>query len=252
MLEKPLRLLEEIFPSSAADVSPSKWNKNLPTICEQLAHVGEELFGITMLSLPKRLSSDSKQELLTNRIPMIQVCKLRLRPQTNYYQSTKQPIPSPENPSGPDATGIELSLSFCRGYAARGVVRLPWFSIEFSVWGGRERAAFMELLRDHRRSVEKLLLVSGLDFATSCVFENLDKYRGFDVFKKLELYFRNAEDPENTFTLGKSFGPKTGTSDLVTTMLIQMALYDSCFGYCRSKKDKDRILDFRALGGHEI
>ncbi|MCS6290302.1 MAG: hypothetical protein H8K10_15205 [Nitrospira sp.] len=252
MLEKPLRLLEAIFPSSAADVSPDTWNTNLPTICEQLAHVGGELLGIAKLSLPKRLFSESKQELIANRTPMIQVCKLRLCPQTNYYQSTRQPIPSPENHSGPEATGIELNLSFCRGYAARGVVRLPWFSIQFSVWGSRERAAFMELLRDHRRSVEKLLLAPGLDFTTSCVFENVNKYEGSGVFKKLELYFRNAEDPENTFTLGKSFGPKTGTSDLVTTLLPLMALYDLCFGYCRSKKDKDRILDFGALMRHEI
>ena len=110
----------------------------------------------------------------------------------------------------------------------------------------------MELLRDHRRSVEKLISIPGLDFTTPCVFDNVDKYRGSDVFKKLDLYFRNAEDPVSSFHLGKSFGPATVTSDLVTTLLRLMVLYDSCYGYCRSKKDKDRILDFVALMRHEI
>lgn len=70
-------------------------------------------------------------------------------------------IPAPDNPNGPHAKGISVELKLLRGDdVGKGTqpIRPARLSIVFHVWGERERAAFVALLNDHRRSIERLLL----------------------------------------------------------------------------------------------
>lgn len=220
--------------------------------CNELSQVAEELFGVARFSVPSRVFSEAKREIVVTTMPGIVVSEYRLRPQSSYYAKTAQPVPSPENPNGAHATGIELALSLCRGYLVQQTVCHPCLSIEFSVWGHRERACFGEFFKDHRRLVEKLFAVPKLEFHTACVFDNLDHFRGSGAYKQLDLYYQNENDPEGNFTLERNFGIGTTVAELVGTLLPLVALYDAVYGYCRPKKDKDRILDFISLIHHKI
>jgi hypothetical protein len=252
MLERPLRLIEEAFPSSNSETEEETWNSKLPLFCDELSYVAEVLLGIAKLSVPGRVFTESKHEIIVSKKPTIVVAAYRLRPQSVYYQKTGQQVPSPENPNGLHATGIELGFLLCRGYSATQAVHLPWLSIQFAVWGQRERACFHDLFLDHRRLVERLVAAPRVDFNTACVFENVDHCRGSGAFKRLDLYFQNKNDPENNFTLTREFGVKATGFELISTLLPLMALYDASYGYCRLKKDKDRIFDFLSLLRHEI
>lgn len=252
MLERPLRLVDEVFPASGPPVTREVWSASLPRFCEELSLIAEELFSVVKLSVPNRLLAESKQEIVVSRNPVIVVSEYRLRPESSYYAKTGRPVPLPENPEGPHATGIELNLSLCRGYPARKVVRLPWLSIEFSVWGQHERSCFHELFVEHRRLVERLLSVPGLEFNTACVFDNVDRAKGASVFKKLDLYYQYKTDDENNFTIERAFGATATKAELVGTLLPLAALYDAAYGYCRSKKARDRILDYVSLVHDEI
>lgn len=246
MLERTLSLLASTFPVSGTIID-DEWNAQLPTFCQAISHLADELLGVVRLAIPDRLISETKQEILVTRQPMVAVSEYRFRPQTSYYQKTGQRVPSPENPQGPDATGLALSLTLWRGYKARNVTHSPCLSMEFSVWGQRERAGFHELLVDHRRVVERLLALPEFGFTTACVFENLDQFKGRGAFKRLDLYYQNEDDPENTFTLERQFGLDATMHDLTDTLQRLAVIYDAAFGYCRPKKDKDRILDIAPL-----
>jgi hypothetical protein len=151
-----------------------------------------------------------------------------------------KPIPSPENSSGPHATGIAVTLSLLRGFESRAAKHSPVLSIEFRIWGERERGAFCELLADYRRLIELGLAKHEFEFLTTCCFENIDRYTGTNAFKRLELYAANVHDPEWNFALSSSFHAESDLSEVTGALLILVVLYDACFGYCRKRKERDR------------
>ncbi len=189
MLDIPLRLVEQVFPSADFAISGEAWRSNLPALCNELGRIAQTLIDAVKPSLPNRVFSESKQELLGSHTAAIVVSEFRLRPQSGYYTKTSQLVPSPENPGGPHATGIEITFSLCRGYPAQHAIRHPWLAMEFSVWGVRERACFHEFFVDQRRFVEKLILLKKFQFSTACVFDNVDRVRGAGAFKQLDLYY---------------------------------------------------------------
>ena len=246
MLSIILQQVENVFPSSANKISEEVLNENLPWFCEQMFLLGDDLFKIVETNLSKRPLYESEEELLTWKNPTVSICELRLRPKSVYYPRFNQPIPLPENPNGYHAAGVEIKFSLCRGYFSNGYLqREPYLSIEFLIWGNRERLAFLELLKDHRRQIEKLVSGKDFEFYTSRPFENVDKYRGKDAFKKLELYAQNAEDDENCFSLSKDITENSGLNDVLSALFPLMILYDATLGYCLNKKvDKDRIFQY--------
>lgn len=84
------------------------------------------------------------------------------------------------------------------------------------------------------------------------MFDNLDHFRGSGAYKQLDLYYQNENDPEGNFTLERNFGIETTVAELIGTVLPLIALYDAVYGYCRPRKNKDRILDFISLIHHKM
>ncbi|MDQ0017835.1 hypothetical protein J2W23_006251 [Variovorax boronicumulans] len=75
-----------------------------------MANVGDGLFAAAKPLVPARLLKESKCELLMSTAPVVVVGEYRLRPPDGAKIGS--PMPTPANPSGPDACGIELSLVF--------------------------------------------------------------------------------------------------------------------------------------------
>jgi hypothetical protein len=246
MLAPLLRLVEEAYPSHVAEVPEGRWLEKRPVFCEQLWHLAQQILETTLLTLPRTVLKDAKQELLVSGSPGVEICEFRIRPASKYYEQTKSEIPAPESPNGPHAAGVQIGLSLCRGYDGRGVTRLPWLGMEFEVWGHRERAAFGNLLQDYRRPVQRIIEEHDLEFFSSCVSDNVEQYKGRDQFKILDLYYGNDRDPENMFKLGKTFGPQASLAQLTSTLRGLIVLYASSFGYCAKTKDRDLMFSLFA------
>lgn len=244
MLRNILTQVETVFPSSISAVSQDTWDNNIPLFCEQLYIIVDDFFSIIGNQLSKRPLLESKNEIVTSKKPMIQICENRLRPKSDYYKKFGLPVPSPENPTGPHATGVELSFSLYKGHPSNGALSFPSLVLDFSIWGTRERLAFMELFKDHRRYIEKLLSIIEFEFTTACWFDNVQKYKGKNAFKKIDLYFQNAEDTEASFTITKTFTIDTGLNEIITALFPLAILYDASLGYCLHKNDKDRLFQY--------
>lgn len=242
-MHETLAQLDHLLPFDQP-VSDKHWAAVSETSAEALWSLSSKLLNATTATFPQRISTESMQEVLVTREPAIVVAEFRLRPQSSYYKKTAQEVPRPENPKGDDATGIQVGLLLCRRHAIRHRLHGPYFSVEFSVWGKRERASFQEFFSGHRRFIERLLNDSGLRFRTSTPFSNVDGFRGTNAFRKMDLYFENEFDPEHSFTLERTVD-STGTSEELTQALASLtALYDCAVGYCNVKKNRDRALDY--------
>lgn len=80
MLERSLRLIEEAFPSTNINIDKKIWATNLPLFCNELTQVTEELFGVAKYSVPSRVFSESKREIVVTTMPGIVVSEYRFRP----------------------------------------------------------------------------------------------------------------------------------------------------------------------------
>lgn len=242
-MHKALSQLEHLLPFDQP-VNDEQWMEASAVAAETLWGLSSKLLGAARATFPKRIFVESKQEVLVTREPAIVVAEFRLRPQSSYYNKTAQEVPRPENPKGNDATGIQVGLLLCRRHAIRHRLHGPYLSVEFSVWGKRERASFQEFFSGHRRFIERLLNDSELRFRTSTPFANVERFRGTNAFRKMDLYFENEFDPEHSFTLERTVD-STGTSEELTQALASLtALYDCAVGYCNVKKNRDRALDY--------
>jgi hypothetical protein len=242
MIKKILSQIENFFPSSTVEASQEVWDGNIPLICEQISLFGDELFSITGKFLSKSIVTESKRELLRTLRPTLEIGTVRLRPASDYYSKFGLPIPLPENPTGKHATGIALNISFYRGSQS---IPYPHLLIEFSVWGCRERIAFIDFLNDHRRCVKMLVSRKDFELTTACCFDSIDNHRGHDVFKKLEIYSELKEDSENNFSISREFNSNSHFYEIVSAFVPLAILYDISLGYCRhSKKYRDRIFEY--------
>lgn len=166
----------------------------------------------------------------------------RLRPRRSYYEQLGLTLPHAEDPGGPDATGLELRVLLIKGFVALDSIRHPVVAVEFSVWGEHERKAFYNMFRDHRRLLE-LMLKKPLEFFTSRVFDNLEKYKGEKLVRRLDLYYNN-DDDESMFAFHTLFSSLASSADVVPLWCRLLILYYSALGYAQKKKDKDRLLKY--------
>lgn len=246
MLLQLLQLVESKFPALGPPVSHEQWETVLPDLCDDFAEQASRLVATLQMSMPARLLEESSQELVARRDPAIVVCEFRLRPRSDYYTRMGRPVPLPENPSGPHATGIALSVILCRGYVSRAGVRPACISVEFDIWGSFERNCFARLIQDHGYLVERLLGQQDLRFTTACPFDNVDQAEDKDIYAKLCLYYEN-EDSESSFTVARELGCKEIECEIAKTLLPLAALYDATLGYCIPKEGRTRVYDYLAL-----
>jgi hypothetical protein len=246
MLPRLIQRVEAKFPALGPPVTNELWDSALPDLCDDFAEQASRLISTLQMSMPRRLLEESTQELVASRDPAIVICEFRLRPKSSYYARMGRAVPSPENPTGPHATGVALSVVLCRGYVSRTGTRAACISVEFDVWGSFERACFANLLRDHGYSIERLLGKRNLNFTTACPFENIEKTEYEDINKKLHLYYEN-EDPESNFTITRELRHQEVEGEVAKSFLPIAALYDMALGYCLPQEERARAFDYLAL-----
>jgi hypothetical protein len=245
MFQKSLREVDRIFSNNLhSEFSIKQWREKqeifIPIFNEDI----KPLLSIFLEEPFDKILDSSKEEYLIWPANGVLICEFIMRPPNNYYTSLNKPIPQPDNPKGPSATGIKLSIGVLRGICNDNVIRPPSVEIKFEIWGHEERVRFNQFYKDYRRIIELLLEDLGLDFFTSCCFENVDKYKGSNIIKKIDLYFLNKRDFEALFSMSKYFN-KNAKIDRVKKVFINLLiLYYCCLGYCQKRQKLDLILDF--------
>lgn len=243
-----LELTDQVFPVGVS-VTQAQWERDSPRFYDPHAAVGLELMSALQASMPGRLFRESMTELVSTVHPGIVIAEFRLRPESGYYSRLGQPVPCPENPGGPHATGIELTLLLCRGFRSNRGMNPACIAVEFTVWGQHERAMFCRLAGDHGLAVERLLSAQELSFRTACVVDNVPDGDDVAAVAKLKRYLQAETDGESNFTLGREMiiGTPDPEAAVLTTLLPLAALYDATMGYCLVPAQRDRMFDYLAL-----
>lgn len=249
MLKETLELIEVMLPSESFAMDEQRWPDAVAEFGGRLVPIIDDLIEAVRPIVPARVWRESQQEFLSSRKPMVSIVEFRLRPPNSYYTEQGLQLPMPADPKGPHATGLEVSLTLCRGYETRVGITAPFLSLDFEIWGMHERRCFANLLRDHRYMVERLMARSGARFFTSCVFKNVDDATQASAFEQLVLYYENGVDGENQFSLQHQFGIKATQADITRALLPAIALYDAALGYCLPQPQCGRILQYAATAG---
>jgi hypothetical protein len=156
-------------------------------------------------------------------------------------------LPSPKNPEGPHATGLQVCISTTKGFQANNIIYPAALEVKFEVWGQRERDAFKKFYGNYKRIIDLILTTAKYEFFCSCVFKNLEKEKKASVARQLELYLKNKIDQENTFSISAKYYKTSNIKDFFRTFKVLLALYDCCYGYASSKQELDRILKYTYL-----
>jgi hypothetical protein len=223
-------------------LSPAEWQEKANLSLDLLSRGWQLLVDSAQLLLSQTVFRYSKCEYVYTAEPNSYICKIRLRPQNDYYLHLNEPVPKPENPQGHDATGIEISLNVYRPYLIHGILHDIEGSLNLTIWGLHERVGFRSFFNKHKKMLGALLSKSGFALETACAFDELESYRSSNVLKRLDLYFQVDDDPENNFSLTRSFFMNSLDADIVKEFLVLLSIYDSCYFYCTKRKQYNRIL----------
>ena len=241
MFRDLLKEVDRRFPYGKLEISDRDWTDMLSSLMPRFCEFADLLILEMEETFPKRILRESKVEYLHLKEPSIPLCEVRIRPQNKYYEEKREPIPRPENADGYDATGIQTNISLLRGFRAQNVIYPAAVSIAFQIWGHDEHKGFLYFFRNYRRLIELFLKELNSQFETACWFDNVEKYKGNDIIKKLDLYFLN-DDEESYFSIRSLCYSNADSSRVLRAFLILIAIYDSCLGYTKKRKDIDRIL----------
>lgn len=252
MLDSLLNRVEATFPTATwRTVEEAHWRGVMASFCRELGIYSRYLLGAASAVVANRVFADSRTGMNYMLEPFLEVCEYALSPDAGYYSRFNKTIPAPDNPTGPRAKGISVELKLMRGHD-RGPktreIQPACLIIAFQIRGERERSAFLELLNDHRRSIERLLQpVQDMAFFTSCVFENVERSKKKSAFAQLCLYAQNDVDDESSFELSVCFTGNSPIESQIVAVTRFLALYDLAFGYCQRKPQRDRIDSYRAM-----
>lgn len=248
MLEETFAHIDQHFSFNEEIFETEVWRKKVNNLIVSF----EEEFNPHLVEIinkfPKRLFEKSLQEYVGIPQNNISLFEYRLRPFDDYYAKSEKTILS-----GYSATGFEVSILLYRAYKAGKILYPSEITVQFQIWGQRERMAFLQLYLNYKRIINLLLKKNVSSFFTSCVFNNLDKYKGSDTIKKLELYCQNENDPEAHFQLFSQFNKNSDLSKMKSCFEIFIAMYDCCYGYLERNRKSDRILNYlHYIKGHNV
>lgn len=242
MFQLSLSEVDKLFPNLSSELTFDQWKERQQIFLDIFL---EDIRPLTDLCFKKpfnAIPNYSKMEYLSWGPNTIKIIQFRIRPKENYYNALQKLIPKPDNPMGPHATGIELSIEVNSSIKSDNVFYPPYVIIKFKIWGHEERIGFKLFFKNYRRPLEILLENLGLELFTACCFKNIDKYKGSDIIKKIELYLSNRNDDENNFSIEKSFNRNAESDNILKVFRNLLVLYDCCFGYCKKDKELDRFL----------
>jgi len=245
MFSRTLTEVDRLFPQQlCTGFDKESWREKQRDLLDIFNEDLEPLIEICHAERFHNLLEESKFEQIIWPLNQVKINEFVIRPQNQYYTTLKKEIPQPDNPDGPHATGIQLSVGVLRSISGEKVCYPASVEVGFEIWGDAERKAFILFYKNYRRPFELLLRGWDLSFTTACYFKNLEKAKDKDLIGQLDLYFANRKDPENCFSIKKSFNRNAAFNSISTVFRKLLIIYYCCFGYCKRKRNLDRLLNF--------
>lgn len=164
------------------------WNESVNYLAEDLLTTFSHLFSTTETILNSNFSRHSIVEPLVTTPNGGFVYEIRIRPNDRFYEKySALSVPAPSNPDGFAACGISVNLTLLEGFKNNKLINPPKIVMSFEVWGASERSAFKRMFFDYRRLTELLINEEQFKFHVGACLPRLEKYRGRNIGKKLEL-----------------------------------------------------------------
>jgi hypothetical protein len=241
MFDSILRDTLKIFGTRSFNdkVPDDVWRHSVVYLVDALLSAHSQLVSTTEVKLNTDFSRHSIVEPLFTTPNGSFICEVRIRPHDRFYEKYSiLPIPAPRNPKGYSACGICVDIELLRGFKHHKVIHPPKVIMSFEVWGSSERNAFKRMFLDYRKLTELLIHEENFDFFVSTPLPRLEKYKGENIGKKLELYFQKDDDSENMFKIEQEITIGVSSASVLKAFMVLSALYECCYFYCIKKKSQ--------------
>lgn len=249
MFKNTLDQLDRYFGTDLhANFPESSWRKRQHEFIHIFQHDLKILNNLAHESPFETIFQHSKSEYVLWPANSVAICEFIIRPYNQYYSLLNKPIPQPDNPTGPSATGLGVCISVHRSIERDNIFYPASIEIKFEIWGHHERERFKVLYRNYKRPIDVILSNIQLDFFTSCFFENIEKYKGNDVVRKLNLYLPK-KDPEAFFSVSRTLNKNSNEEVIIRHFRNMLILYHCCLGYCMVNPQFDVILRYSNILG---
>jgi hypothetical protein len=206
--------------------SAKEWETKATRLLTSLTLEMNYLFWTAKAIFSEEVFGHSQTEFLYPTKPAPCVSTVKLSPR----EDIRQPL------------GMSFEATLHTGYNGASFAR-PDVFFELAFWDSG-LLAIRTLLRNHKRVVELLLEGLNVELETNRPIERVDRYRGKDLEKKLELYLSGPDEADTTLTLSSEFRVDTRPEAIIKTFLVFIAIYDSCYHSARKPRDVNRIVKF--------
>jgi len=208
--------------------SPKDWKTKATDLLASLSIEMDYLFWTAKAVFSDEIFSHSQTDCLYPTKPHPCVCNVQLKPREDQSKTL----------------GMSFEATLHTGYTGAAAFAQPDVFFELDFWGEAGLQPLRSLHRNHRRVVE--LMSKGIEFEleTNCPIDRLEKFRGRDVWKKLDLYFAGPDEEDVILTLTSEFRVDAKPEVVIRTFLVFIAIYDSCYHYARNPRTLDRILTY--------
>lgn len=207
--------------------SPQDWKTKATSLLASLSMEMDYLFWTTKAVFSDEVFSHSQTDCLFPVKPHPCVCNVQLKPRKDQWKTL----------------GMSFEATLHTGYTGAAFAQADVF-FELDFWDEAGLQALRSLHRNHRRVVEMMLEGVELGLETNRPIDRLEKFRGRDVGKKLDLYFSGPDEEDVILTLTSEFRVDAKPEVVIRTFLVFIAIYDSCYHYARKPRNLDRILTY--------
>jgi len=231
--------VNEFYPSYDTPLKEGRWSEIVDNFAPYLKITIDELISIAKATYVSEAFQHSKGSLHYFNHKGIVICCYRISPFDIYIEDTESYYHKNKDLSTHNGLYIMADL-FTSHYVKKQPIPCG-ISLKLEISGYEARQAFKKMYANYRRLVELLLNKIDADFCTPVVIDSIEKYRGKDIMKKLDLYYAE-DDAECCFWFECDLFQDTDDEVIVHSFLILSILYDACFRYITKKKDYDRLL----------
>lgn len=231
--------VNEIYPSYDTSLKEGGWSKIVDYLAPYLKITIDELVSVTKAIFLCETFQHSKGSLHYFNLKGIVICCYRISPFDLNIDDEKSIYHKDKELSTHNGLHIMADL-FTSHYMKNQPIPCG-ISIKLEISGYEAREAFKKMYTNYRRIVELLLNKIDTEFCTHVVIDSIEKYRGKDIMKKLDLYYAE-EDMECCFWFECDFFQDTEDEVIIRSFLVLSILYDACLRYITKRKDYDRLL----------
>ena len=213
--------IESLFPASSKAWTADEFDKEARSLATSLMlDVVDPIHTTVRALLPFKEIQNSHLDVYWNALgadvarPHPHICTARVRPPDENFSNQNQ------LPNNAFHYGVSVQFSLYGPFPNNDELNRATFDVSFVVWGFEERKHFLRLFTEQHGLMREILSAVKPSFESSCY----DPPRSMPAFGHLTEYY-NEEDPENHFSLTRSFSSSVDMNCVVRSFSLFMTLF---------------------------